>query len=180
MPEIQVRALIAADIAALIALEHHYNSDYVWQLEYTHNRDAGQIKTSFRQVRLPRSVRVEYPREPSRLSENFGKRSGILVALLENEVIGYISLADECAPLTTWVTDIVVTQHMRRQGIGSALLLAAQEWALHMDNRSILMEMQPKNHPAIQLALKLGFEFCGYNDRHYANHGSAIFFCKSL
>jgi RimJ/RimL family protein N-acetyltransferase len=40
--------------------------------------------------------------------------------------------------------------------------------------------MQPKNYPAIQLALKLGFELCGFNDRYYANHEIGIFFAKSL
>jgi len=180
MPEIQVRAATADDIPALIALDHHYSSEYVWQLETTHDRDAGQIKTTFRRVRLPRSVRVEYPHSPSRLSEDWSQRSGILVALLENKPIGYISLVDEDTTPTTRVTDIIVARYLRRQGIGSALLLAAQQWAIHMENRYLLLEMQPKNDPAVRLALKLGFEFCGYNDRHYANHGTGIFFGKSL
>jgi len=49
-----------------------------------------------------------------------------------------------------------------------------------MESHNLVLEMQPKNHPAIQLALKLGFEFCGYNDRHYVNHEIGIFFGKSL
>jgi ribosomal protein S18 acetylase RimI-like enzyme len=44
----------------------------------------------------------------------------------------------------------------------------------------MVLEMQPKNYPAIQLAQKLGFDFCGYNDRYYANRDIALFFAKGL
>jgi len=57
------------------------------------------------------------------------------------------------------VTDLVVDQDLRRQGIGSALLLAAAEWATGMDCQTLFLEMQPKNFPMIRMADKLGFEF---------------------
>jgi RimJ/RimL family protein N-acetyltransferase len=40
--------------------------------------------------------------------------------------------------------------------------------------------MQSKNHPAIQLAHKLGFEFCGYNDHYFSNQDIALFFSRPL
>ncbi len=81
--------------------------------------------------------------------------------------------------MTTWVTDLVVDPSLRRQGIGSALLLAAQEWSAgRPDSRRLVLEIQPKNHPAVNLAQKLGFDFCGYNDHYFANHDLAIFFAK--
>jgi ribosomal protein S18 acetylase RimI-like enzyme len=86
----------------------------------------------------------------------------------------------ERAPLTAWVTDLAVKRRMRRQGIGSALLLAAQEWGSEHKQRYAVVEIQPKNYPAIQLAQKLGFDLCGYNDRYYANHDIALFFAKGL
>jgi hypothetical protein len=30
------------------------------------------------------------------------------------------------------------------------------------------------------MAQKLGFEFCGYNDRYFANRDIGLFFAKSL
>jgi ribosomal protein S18 acetylase RimI-like enzyme len=84
------------------------------------------------------------------------------------------------APVTTWVTDLAVKRRLRRQGIASALLLAAQEWGAHQNSRNLVLEMQPKNDPCIHLALKLGFDFCGYNDRFYANHDIGLFFAKGL
>ncbi len=59
-------------------------------------------------------------------------------------------------------------------------MLAAAEWAAAGGARALVMEMQPKNDPAIQFALKLGFEFCGYSDVHYANHEIGLFWRRAL
>jgi ribosomal protein S18 acetylase RimI-like enzyme len=185
MPEIQIRPAIASDIPLLVALDHHYTSEHVWQLELHQRGEESQVgeqvrTVNFRQVRLPRSVRVEYPRSAGHLASDWFNRSGILVALLEGQPIGYTSLMLNLVPRTTWATDLVVDRLTRRQGIGSALILAALEWAANMDTQNLVLEMQPKNYPAIQMAQKLGFEFCGFNDRYYANHEIALFFGKSL
>ena len=44
----------------LMVLDHSSLSDYVWQLEL--RREAGQVSANFREVRLPRSIEVKYPR----------------------------------------------------------------------------------------------------------------------
>ena len=179
MPEIEIRPAIATDIPILIELDHNYSSDLVWQMEIQQPED-GQVQVSFREIRLPRSVRVEYPRSPKSLLVDWSQRSGILVAVLAEEVVGYISLMDNIVPITTWVTDLAVKRRFRRQGIGAALVLAAEEWGSQHSDRNITLEVQPKNTPGIRLAQKLGFEFCGYNDRYYANRDIGLFFSKSL
>lgn len=177
MPEIHIQPAVAENIPFLVALDHTYISDYVWQMEIQ-QAEEGQTAVYFREARLPRSVRVEYPRNPRNLLEDWAGRDALWVALLADEPIGYLSLNLSLAALTAWVTDLVVKRRLRRQGIGSALVLAAQEWALQHDCRHLVLEMQPKNYPAIHLAQKLGFEFCGYNDRYYANHDIGLFFAK--
>ncbi len=178
MPEIEIRPAIATDIPELMALDHTYSSEYVWQMEI--QVEDKQIGISFREIRLPRSVRVEYPRTTHTLEDDWTRRSGLLVAILDSQVVGYVSLMLDIAPITTWVTDLAVVRRVRRQGIGSALVLAAQEWGEQHNTRRLVLEMQPKNHPAVQMAQKLGFGFCGYNDRYYANHDIGLFFAKSL
>jgi ribosomal protein S18 acetylase RimI-like enzyme len=69
---------------------------------------------------------------------------------------------------------------LRRQGIGKALLLAAEDWAVHRGNFRLILELQSKNHPGISLARKRGYEFCGYIDRYYPNQDIALFFGKSV
>ena len=181
MPEIHIRPAIASDIPALVSMDHSYTTEHVWQLDYGHERDEtaeprSQVALAFREMRLPRSVQVSYPRPVQHLETDWMHRSGLLVALIEGYPIGYISLALGFAPNITWATDLVVEPLLRRKSIGSGLVLAALEWAANMDAHTLILEMQPKNYPAIQMALKLGFEFCGYNDRHYPHHEIGIFF----
>lgn len=178
MPEIEIRPAGPLDIPALVALDHSYASDYVWQMEI--QAEEQKVEVRFTEKRLPRSVRVEYPRPVAALADNWGERDGLLVAVLENETVGYISLDLGVAPVTAWATDLAVLRRHRRKGIGSALVLAAQEWGESHHCRRLVLEMQPKNYPAIQLARKLNFDLCGYNDRYYANHDIALFFARSL
>jgi len=178
MPEIEIRPAIATDIPALVAMDHNYSSDFVWQMDL--QIEEGHTGINFQEIRLPRSVRVEYPRPVRNLPDTWTQRAGLLVARLNEEIVGYTSLMLNIAPLTAWVTDLAVASRHRRQGIASTLVLAAQEWGQNHECRWIVLEMQPKNHAALRLAQKLGFELCGYNDRYYANHDIGLFFAKSL
>ena len=178
MPEIEIRPVVTEDLPALIAIDHNYMSDFVWQMEI--QAEENRVGVNFREVRLPRSVRVEYPRPPSQLAEDWQRCSGLLVALLEGEPVGYTALMLGVAPLTAWMTDLAVKRRLRRHGIGSLLVLASQEWGAQHDCRNLVMEIQTKNYPAIHLAHKLGFDFCGYNDRYFSNHDIGLFFAKSL
>ena len=69
---------------------------------------------------------------------------------------------------------------LRREGIGTALILAAQDWGIEHGARRIMLEIHSKNHPAIQMARKLNYEFCGYNDNYFPNQDIALFFSRSL
>jgi ribosomal protein S18 acetylase RimI-like enzyme len=178
MPEIQIRHATSDDIPTLMSLEHNYASDYVWQMDI--QRDEGQTSIVFRQAKLPRSVQVTYPRNPQLLADEWTARDGILVAATAGEIVGYCCMMQNMAPRTTWITDLVVARRLRRQGIGTALILASQEWGQHKNSRRAILEMQPKNYPAICMAQKIGFELCGYNDHYYANHDIALFFSKWL
>src|SRR4030066_1762356 len=115
MPEIQIRPAVSQDIPVLISLDHDYVSDHVWQMDIT--QDEKEIRIDFRQIQLPRSVRVEYPRPVQDLIADWQNRSALLVGMLKGEVISYASLMLGCAPLPTWVTDLVVMRRLRRQGI---------------------------------------------------------------
>jgi ribosomal protein S18 acetylase RimI-like enzyme len=178
MPEIEIRPAIATDIQSLISLEHSYSSDHVWQMDLRH--DGNTIKITFREARLPRSVQVRYPHNHQNLTNDWSKRDGILVALINDEAIGYICLEQNPNLNNTRVTDMAVARRLRRQKVGSLLIMAAQDWARHHDSQRLILEVQPKNYPAIQMAKKLGFELCGYNDHYFANLDIALFFSKWL
>jgi ribosomal protein S18 acetylase RimI-like enzyme len=101
-------------------------------------------------------------------------------ASIGQEPAGYISLLERGIDSVVSVTDLVINLPNRRQGIGSALLAAAQDWAVGRSHRRIFLDMQSKNLPAIRLAQKFGYEFCGYNDHYYLTQDVALFFTKAL
>ena len=178
MPEIEIRPAIESDIPALARIEHAYKSSYCWQMELT--SQEREITANFREIRLPRQITVEYPRKPELLLQDWTRRAGLLTGVLEGVPITYISISEGLSPSTAWVTDLAVAPTFRRKGIATAMVLAGQEWARSRHNRRMVLEMQSKNMPAIRLALRLGFEFCGYNDLYYSNQDIALFFAQFL
>jgi ribosomal protein S18 acetylase RimI-like enzyme len=179
MPEIEIRPAGVSDLSPLVKIEHTYQSLYVWQMDRI--IEDGQIVVNFRLTRLPRPVRVEYAgSHPLLNQENWSRYQAVLVATMAQVPVGYICLSSQFVPKTLWITDCVVKEDQRRQGIGSALILAAQEWGAEHGFRKAILEMQSKNHPAIQLARKLGYEFCGYNDHYFSNQDIALFFSRAL
>lgn len=178
MAEIQVRPARAADIPFLTAIDHRYRTEYVWQLDV--DMTTVEIDVFFRRTRLPRASRQDYPRDPEALVNDWKDRSGLLVAMVDERPTGYISLALGSFPGTAQATDLAVSVAWRRKGVGTSLILAAQDWAEHHRSRQLVIEMQSKNFPAISMALKLGYVFCGYSDRYYLNQDIALFFSKSL
>jgi len=178
MTEINIRPAISVDIPKMIGLDHNYSTNHVWQL--TLDLTEVQTQISFREVRLPREVHVNYPRMIRNLADDWTKRDALLLAEEGEEIRGYISLRLGLAPASAWVEDLVVDRLQRRKGVGSALVLAAQDWCARKGLHRITLEMQPKNYPAIQFANKLGFEFSGYNDQFYRDQEIAIFFSSFL
>jgi ribosomal protein S18 acetylase RimI-like enzyme len=101
-------------------------------------------------------------------------------ALSDQDIVGYISLLERGMDSSVSVTDLVVNAATRRQGVGSALLASAHDWAAGRSLRRIILETQSKNLPAIRLAQKFGYDFCGYNDHYYLTQDVALFFARAL
>ena len=173
-----IRPAVAADIPRLMAIDHSSTSDYVWQLEL--RRETAQVTAAFREVRLPRTVDVRYPRDPSTLGNEWMRRDLVLTALKDDILVGYACVVEEYAAAVAWVTDLVVMPEFRRKGAAAALLTATQDWALERGVRRLILEMLSKNQAYIRLAQKFGYEFCGYNDQYYPTQDVALFFGRAL
>ena len=178
MSDIQLRPTIATDLPRLMGLDHSTSSEYVWQLEL--RRENNQIAATFREVRLPRATQLTYPHDQYMLADEWTRKSMMFTALNDSDPVGYIAILERKAAYVAWVTDMVVVPDMRRHGVGTALLMAAQDWASGRGARRVMVEMQSKNYPAIRLAQKHGYEFCGYNDHYYTTQDVALFFARIL
>ena len=178
MPVIKIRPPMASDANTLMVIDHSCMADFVWQMDY--HCQEGQVAIGFNTVRLPRTVTVSYPRPVPRSKEDWIRQDSILVALVDDQVAGYARMNDKVVHATVWITDLAVGPRFRGQGAASALIQAVQAWALERHDTWMIAEMTTKNHAAICLVQKLGFEFCGYNDRYYSNQDIALFFGRGV
>jgi ribosomal protein S18 acetylase RimI-like enzyme len=178
MPQVQIRPVASHDLAAVTALDHGYSTDYVWQMDA--REEGGEVRVSFRQVRLPRPARAAFPRDPHRLVDAWNQRVCFLLAEEAGHLQGYLNLTLSTVPGTAWIADFCVERRCRRTGVGSVLLAASLQWARTNRLQRVVLETQSKNYPAICFAQKHGFAFCGYSDRYYPNQDVALFFGMNL
>ncbi len=174
----EIRHAVSTDIAALMAMDHSYQTDHVWQMALSPS--AIETTIAFREARLPRLMRVDYPRDPGRLADEWTNSSEILIATSEQTTLGYLIIESGTAPETGWVTDLVTDAPHRREGIASRLLASARQWCREQDLSRLTLEMQSKNYPSIRLARKLGFVLSGYHDRYFPDEEIALFFTLNL
>jgi GNAT superfamily N-acetyltransferase len=178
MPRIEVRTAVLEDITAMMELDHGYYTDYVWQMDVV--SEDKYVGINFQENRLPRSVKVEYPRLPKQLFKDWIHRDALLVGILDKKPVAYISVSLDLAPSSAWITDLAVSPINRRGGIATALVMAAEEWASSKHLKRMIVDMQSKNSPGVKLFRKFGYDFCGYNDHFYANQDIALFFSHYL
>ncbi len=178
MPKIEVRSAVLEDIPKIMEIDHSYHTDRVWQLDIV--SDERYIGVNFRENRLPRSVKVEYPRSTKLLFKDWIHRDALLVAIVDDQPAAYISISTDLAPLSGWITDLAVKPGIRKQGVATGLIMAGEDWVVTHGLRRMIVDMQSKNLPAISLFRKMGYDFCGYNDHFYSNQDIALFFSHYL
>ena len=174
----RVRPAESRDLEACRALDHSYTTDRVWQME---TREVnGSLTVTFRVARLPRTMRVNYPRQGEDLLAGWRQRDGFLTAEEDGRVCGYVALTSQAEHGIAWVGDLVVGRPWRRRGIGTALLRAAARWGRESDLVRLVVEVQTKNYPAMQFCQARGLAFCGYNDHYWPTQDIVLFFGQSL
>lgn len=178
MAEIEIRPAISNDIAVLESFDHTCDTTHVWQLNNNISKD--HINVDLKEVRLPRVLHLAYPRRAESIKDTWTQHTLFLVARCEENLVGYLILDENVDQESAVIRDVVVTPHMRRQGIATTLIFAAQDWLKKRGITRLIMEIPAKNHPTIELVRKLRFEFSGLADRYYANHDMAFFFVNLL
>lgn len=174
----EIRHAVSTDIPSLMAMDHSYQTDHVWQMALSPTQTDTTI--TFREVRLPRIMQVRYPRDPGRLADEWTNSSQILVAVTEHTYLGYLIIEAETAPDTGWITDLVTDAPYRREGVATRLVTTARKWCRENGLARLTIEMQSKNYPSLSLARKLGFVLSGYHDKYYPDEEIALFFTMTL
>lgn len=146
-----VRPAEPADAAALVALASAVGGEPEgWLISDSTWRSVGDERRYVRAIR----------RHPD---------AAVLVALLGEEVVGRLSLARDPHPASRHVADLglMVSSAHRREGIGRALLEAAEDWARPAGIRKLELHVFPHNDAARRLYESCGYEQEGYRRSHY-------------
>jgi RimJ/RimL family protein N-acetyltransferase len=103
---------------------------------------------------------------------------GAVVLLAEDEesVVGRVSASRDPHPASAHVADVglMVSAAARRKGVGTALMLAVEDWAHGAGVRKLELHVFPHNRPAIALYESLGFERVGVRRAHYRRAGELV------
>ena len=90
-----------------------------------------------------------------------------LVALVEGEIAGFMTVKVESWNRRAWLTHLYIDPSRKGIGIGTALVDEAVRFSRRREARGLFLETQNFNYPAIQFYLRRGFEFCGFDASLY-------------
>lgn len=99
-----------------------------------------------------------------------------IVAKENNEVIGFAGIST-CLDEAT-INNIVVKKSFRGRGIGGELLEALIELCADLNMKSLTLEVDVSNEPAIHLYEKFGFKNLGIRKNYYNNSHDAFIMTK--
>jgi RimJ/RimL family protein N-acetyltransferase len=104
------------------------------------------------------------------------RHAAVLVAEREGDVVGRLSIVRDVHPASAHVADvgIMVAHDHRREGVGRALLDAAEQWARSVGIRKIELHVFPHNDAARALYETAGYEPEGYRRRHFERAGTLV------
>jgi GNAT superfamily N-acetyltransferase len=173
-----IRPALASDIEACLKLDHGLETQIIWQM--TRREEAEGFQISFQTLRLPRPIRVEYPRNPQELRADLATLEGVLVAEAQGVILAYANLIMLQADKNACIRNLVVDAPMRRHRIGRALFERCKAWAHLQQAQRITLETTMRSYPAIRFMTSMGLVFCGFNDRYYTSQDIAIFYGQQL
>jgi RimJ/RimL family protein N-acetyltransferase len=153
---VRVRKAVPGDASALVALASAVaGEEEGWLLADAQWRSAGDERRYVRALQRHRDA-------------------ALLVAESEDgELVGRLSVMRDPHPSSGHVADLglMVASSHRRHGIGTALMVAAEEWARGAGVDKLELHVFPHNAPALAMYEKLGYEREGFRRRQYRRSG---------
>jgi RimJ/RimL family protein N-acetyltransferase len=146
-----IRAAQPSDAAAIVALAGAVGAEPEgWLLSDRAWRTVGDER------RYLRTLRRE-------------SNGNVFVAEDAGAVVGRLAVRRDAHPSSAHVANfgLMVASSHRGQGIGTALLAAAEEWARSARVSKLELHVFPHNEPAIALYEKSGYEREGFRRMHY-------------
>jgi ribosomal protein S18 acetylase RimI-like enzyme len=108
-----------------------------------------------------------------------------VAAMNGNSAVGFVAIKYESWNRRANILHLYVDLNRRGVGIGSRLLLEAEEFARRVGARHLWVETQNVNYPGIQFYSERGFSICGldltlYDPLSLAGEEIALFLCRPV
>jgi RimJ/RimL family protein N-acetyltransferase len=164
---VRVRPAEPGDAAALVKLALEVGSETEgWLIS------AGEWRSAAEERRYLRSIRGY-------------QNAAVFVAENSEGIVGRLSIARDPHPASGHVADLglMVRRDRRREGVGTALMNTAEEWARGAGVRKLELHVFPHNEAALRLYRSLGYEQEGLRQRHYRREDAfldAILMAKQI
>ncbi len=100
------------------------------------------------------------------------ERGSLFLAERDGELVGVLGM--DLPPYKVADLGMMVKDSHRGQGVGSALMVRAIDWAREVGAHKIALQHWPHNEGARALYEKFGFEQEGYLRRHYPRRNGEI------
>ncbi len=187
--EVRVRMAMDSDAAQCTEINTKYITKDVWQLDT--RQENSEIRILLRHIELPKPVELTAPQSVPQVV-----RPGVLWLVAEDiktvegdaanmpasvgQVTGYLVATRPHGGEIVYLTSLAVASTHRRQRLAVRLLEQARRWASSGGATEILADVSARNTPALRCLQRVGFRFCGYNDRIYPNGEVALFLSLSL
>ena len=166
------------DWPSLFSMDASVSSDYSYKMEISLNSDTYSVALT--RFKLPRTMGVNYPRDKAALLNQLSTAEMVMIGKIQNESIAFACLDGRVYPDTVQVSDLVVMENARLNGIATILLVAAEKWALERNLHRLFMAIPLRNDPTVSLAKKLGYSFCGFMLSYFRSGDDALFFEKRI
>jgi ribosomal protein S18 acetylase RimI-like enzyme len=173
-----IRAVRDSDWEPCLGIDLAYETDTAWQMDEI--QDAGEWHVSFREIRLPRTLRIQPPSPDDNALKSWQSRDSFWVAVEQRGVVGYLGIDIDAARHQAQIVDLAVAPQFRRQGVASALLERALEGCLRQRVQQVVLICPLRAYPALNFALKHRFAFCGFQDAYWPGQEVALFFRQRI
>jgi RimJ/RimL family protein N-acetyltransferase len=148
---VRVRVASPRDARALVELAHEVGAEPEgWLISDGDWRSVREERRQLAAVRRSRDLAV-------------------LVAENDDGIVGRLSIVRDLHPACAHVADLglMVARPHRREGVGSALLAAAESWARAVGVRQLELSVFPHNAPALALYRRCGYRQEGHRVAHF-------------
>ena len=123
-------------------------------------------------LQISKQILINFGTSTTLKNDFANPNSSYFIAKLDDEIVGFAGFLKICDEAN--IMNIVTKVDKRHLGIGSKLMQALIDEAKKQNLKSITLEVNDKNIPAIKLYEKFNFKRIGLRKKYYNNTDDAI------